>query len=886
MRGEAAGRVVHRRLVLGYRVRRRWTWTHRGHGTAHEQFTSAGIPRDGGLADLLAEARSPSARFAAVMCEDIERSGRDTFNALRLEKELSAAGVPLFATDEPIDVAGMNATTVLIRRVKQGVAEWYRLQTKEKAWKGLREHALDGWNIGAPPYGYTAERVPHPVAVKAAQGATKTRLVLDPVPAAAVAQIFTWRAVHKLGVSTIANRLNADHEAYPPPRGDTWTEQGVYTLLGNPKYTGHMVWNRRTKKGSRRHPNPPAEWIWSPQPAHPVIITRDLYDAAQRISLVRAASTGEPGQPGHPLARRSYEFRSLVRHRACKRRMGGTIRASGIYYLCPHDVNNPRHAAACPDHPRTVTLREDHLANVVAQFIEERLTGPDRAALFAAQLPANDADQAARREKEAAALGKTLHRIETAQDALIRELETLDPAVPAARAMRDRIRARFAQLEDERTATRAQLDDLTAHEAPRTDPGLLETLPHLPGRLADLPPATRSKLYQALGIEILYKHDMHQVTCRAVLTTSTPDTVTAIISDTSSPAPASQDTCWDSTQPTPVGPSLTAVESGAPGPDGGTSGEVERELDAVQHVRAGTGPLRRQARDDVQDQVAEPGHIRGEHAEHFLLGDSLPLLHARVGVGDEGQRRVAQRQFPGQHGLGVPGHPDQAPALGGVPLGFCAGGEAGPLDDDERAGVGQVPAGRAGRRDGLGPPRRAVGVGERDVHGAAGVVEGLGAPDRAVHDLIGDGQPPRPVGGIQGADRGRGQDLPDPQRAQRPQVGPVRDPVRRVPVVPAVPGHERHRPAGHLTDHDGIAGLPVGGVHLDLVGRLEELVEAGPADDTDLRARVHADRLATRRGGRGRRGRTLRFLLGPGRTRRLRPGPRRSRPGPRRPGPG
>ncbi len=66
----------------------------RGHGTAHEQFTDIGIPRDGGLADLLAEAASPEPRFAAVICEDIERSGRDTYYALQLEKQLTLAGHP------------------------------------------------------------------------------------------------------------------------------------------------------------------------------------------------------------------------------------------------------------------------------------------------------------------------------------------------------------------------------------------------------------------------------------------------------------------------------------------------------------------------------------------------------------------------------------------------------------------------------------------------------------------------------------------------------------------------------------------------------------------------------------------------------------------------
>lgn len=123
--------------------------------------------------------------------------------------------------------------------------------------------------------------------------------------------------------------------------------------------------------------------------------------------------------------------------------------------------------------------------------------------------------------------------------------------------MRDRIRTRFAQLEDDRTQTKAQLDQLTTAPAAQADPGLLDALPQLPARLTELPAATRSKLYQALGIEILYKHDTHQVTCRATLTTSTPGTVTAIISATANPAPGTSAARWDSPQPTPWGPTST-----------------------------------------------------------------------------------------------------------------------------------------------------------------------------------------------------------------------------------------------------------------------------------------------------------------------------------------
>jgi site-specific DNA recombinase len=49
----------------------------RGLGHAHEAFDIP-IPRDGGLADLLAEATHPGRRFEAVLVEEIERAGRMT----------------------------------------------------------------------------------------------------------------------------------------------------------------------------------------------------------------------------------------------------------------------------------------------------------------------------------------------------------------------------------------------------------------------------------------------------------------------------------------------------------------------------------------------------------------------------------------------------------------------------------------------------------------------------------------------------------------------------------------------------------------------------------------------------------------------------------------
>ena len=86
-------------------------------------------------------------------------------------------------------------------------------------------------------------------------------------------QIFAWRTVDKLGMPTIAARLNADPARYPAPAGKGWTTQTVYAVLGNPKYTGHMVYGRIRKRNGHRVTVPADQWLWSPEPVHPVIGT-------------------------------------------------------------------------------------------------------------------------------------------------------------------------------------------------------------------------------------------------------------------------------------------------------------------------------------------------------------------------------------------------------------------------------------------------------------------------------------------------------------------------------------------------------------------------------------------------------------------------------------
>ena len=206
-------RLPDRRLLLGRRIGRERPGRP-GHWDAWQVAAAAGIPRDGGIADLLNEAKSPTPDFAFVVCEDIERSARNMYNSLKLESELQDQGIPLFATDEPFSVEGINATTILVRRVKQGVAEWFRLQLKDKVWNGLKEHSLAGWNLGKVPAWLHRGKHPHPNPIKAAEGRTKTRLTPHPVYGPIIGQIYRWRVSEHLGKPTI-------RPGWPPTRTPT-----------------------------------------------------------------------------------------------------------------------------------------------------------------------------------------------------------------------------------------------------------------------------------------------------------------------------------------------------------------------------------------------------------------------------------------------------------------------------------------------------------------------------------------------------------------------------------------------------------------------------------------------------------------------------------------
>jgi DNA invertase Pin-like site-specific DNA recombinase len=495
-------------------------------------LTGAGLQRDGGIADMLAEAASPEPRFAIVACEDIERSARDTFNALKIEKELARNGIMLAATDEPPQIEGANATMILVRRVKQGVAEWYRLQLKEKVWKGLQEHHLAGWNTGPVPYGYAPDRHPHPNPMKAGMGQTRHKLAEDPDTAMWVPRIFEWRILDHLALTAIARRL--DELGAPRPAGRRWAGSTVDAILKNPKYTGYMVWGRSKRNGAGRSAAmlkvPADQWLWSPEPTHPALIDlatwKEAQNAGKQRGTVRDRETPARRDTRAPL-------RGRIRHNQCQRVL--TPRPHpykdhvNLYYACTPDMNDPRAAARYPGHV-CARLADKLLTTIIAGVLDQRVFGADRAAMLTAQLPATAADKTADRDRQAAALRRQLKKIETSQAALMTELEETG-ADPAAADYRQRIRSRYRDRAAERTAAEQQLTELETQTAAADDPALLDAVPRAAGKFTAAPPEVREALYTALDVQILYRPDQNQMTIWVTITDATPQAIQNLLDD-------------------------------------------------------------------------------------------------------------------------------------------------------------------------------------------------------------------------------------------------------------------------------------------------------------------------------------------------------------------
>ncbi|MFE0154170.1 recombinase family protein [Nonomuraea sp. NPDC059007] len=341
---------------------------------------------------LLGELRNPGRGFAAVVIGEPHRAFYGNQYGLTFPL-FEHFGVPLWVPEVGGPIDPSNEAHDLVMSVFGGMSKGERNRIKVRVRSAMGAQAqMEGRFLGGrPPYGYVlADAGPHPNPAKAADGKRLHRLELDPITWHVVARIFA-EYLGGFGYFTIAERLTRDGILSPSAHdrsrnrhrcGVAWAKGAVRAILKNPRYTGYEVWNKQPKTEvlldvddvglghtTKQRWNPKEEWIWSDQPAHPPIISREDYEAAQQTLASRRYRHTEKTTKR---AKNVYLFRSLLRCKLCSRRMQGDWLNEMAYYRCrfPEEYALANHV----EHPRNVLLREIDLAPKLDEYLGRLFT--------------------------------------------------------------------------------------------------------------------------------------------------------------------------------------------------------------------------------------------------------------------------------------------------------------------------------------------------------------------------------------------------------------------------------------------------------------------------------------------------------------------------------
>ncbi|WP_415361206.1 recombinase family protein [Saccharothrix sp. BKS2] len=361
-----------------------------GHGVIVGEYFEVGCSRQvpwhlrPRAAAMLRYIAANADRIDAVVVGEYERAFLDGAQVRELRAVLERFGVRLWLPEAegPVDfdnpaheallslLAARSQTEVM--RSRHRVVTAMRMQTVEQG----------RYLGGRPPYGYRlVDAGPHPNRALARRGVRQQRLIPDPATAPTVKLIFSLRLAG-YSAAGIARHLN--EQAVPSPtsadaerdgrRDDhgCWSLRTVVEILGNPRYTGHQVWNRTGADRATRSPsgrrtsvrNEQHAWAISTRIAHMPLVSEQDFVTAQTIRATRNSARQVDADDGGECA---YLLAGRLQCGLCERKMDSHRSHGRAAYRCRHGHTSAR--TRPEGAPGNLYLREDHLLGHIAAHL-------------------------------------------------------------------------------------------------------------------------------------------------------------------------------------------------------------------------------------------------------------------------------------------------------------------------------------------------------------------------------------------------------------------------------------------------------------------------------------------------------------------------------------
>ncbi|MEV0827984.1 recombinase family protein [Nonomuraea rubra] len=472
-------------------------------------------------AALIEELKDPRRGFDAVVIGEPQRAFYGNQYGLTFPL-FEHFGVPLWVPEVggPIDPA--NEAHDMIMGVFGGLSKGERNRIRIRVRAAMTAiTATEGRFLGGrPPYGYLLQDAgPHPNPGKAADGRRLRRLVADPVTSDVVRWIYS-EFLKGRGYLNIAEDLTRQGILSPsasdPERNkhrdqQAWSKHTVRTILTNPRYTGHQVWNKQRKDEvlldvenvalgttTKQRWNSKDRWVWSEHPVHEAIVSVEDYQRVQEVLAARARGqySRRPRRTQRPYALRGVLFCGY-----CERRMQGSWNNQQAYYRCRLPAAS---AITGLRHSKVVYLREAKILDEVDDWL---------ATVFGAD---------SLEHTIAVMTEQVIDPSETAVTDLRNRLSTCDRTLGQCRSALDvrgdpiEIFSWINETKTEGACLKQELNDI-----PATQPvsggeirSMIEEVGDVVRLVGEAEPAAKAELYMRLGLKLTYYPEERYVEAR------------------------------------------------------------------------------------------------------------------------------------------------------------------------------------------------------------------------------------------------------------------------------------------------------------------------------------------------------------------------------------
>ena len=293
---------------------------------AKENWTLADIYADEGISGTSAEKRPDFQRLLVdchrglidrIIVKSISRFARNTRECLEAIRELRLLGIGVYFEEHGIDTATMSGEmlTALFAAIAEEESKSISRNTR---WGNRKRMAAGTYLPSSMPYGYRL---------------IEKEIIIEPNEALVVCQIYQ-DYLAGMGTDAIARKLN--EQGVPPSQGKKWGHSGVAYILRNERYIGDSLWQKTYATESfptqqvRNKGELPQYYA---EETHPPILSKEVFEASQRLAADRKPSAADEPATLSPLSRR-------IVCGQCGRSFRKRVDRGQTYWLCRgHEEN-------------------------------------------------------------------------------------------------------------------------------------------------------------------------------------------------------------------------------------------------------------------------------------------------------------------------------------------------------------------------------------------------------------------------------------------------------------------------------------------------------------------------------------------------------------------